>query len=96
MRTDDERDLRQRLDQAFETVNPHPAPVDGTVRRGRAMRVRRRVAAAVGVAAVAAIGTAAALGPSSLHRLVAPAPPATRVNYPPSRSRHPARAPRPA
>ncbi len=80
MRIDDERDLRERLDQAFGTVNPHPAPVDDTVRRGRAMRVRRRVAAAAGVAAVAAIGAVAALGPSSLHRLVAP-PPATRVNH---------------
>jgi hypothetical protein len=80
VRIDDERDLRERLDQAFGTVNPHPAPVDDTVRRGREMRVRRRVAAAVGVAAVAAIGAAAALGPSSLHRLVAP-PQATRVNH---------------
>jgi hypothetical protein len=80
VRIDDERDLRERLDQAFETVDPHPAPVDDTVRRGRAMRVRRRVAAAAGVAAVAAIGAVAALGPSSLHRLVAP-PPATRVNH---------------
>lgn len=80
MRIDDEYDLRARLDQALEAVTPHPAPAGDAVRRGRAMRVRRRAVGVVGVAAVAAIGAGAAFGPPSLHRLVSP-PPATRVNH---------------
>lgn len=66
MRIDDERDLRERLDEAFEVITPHPAPVDGAVRRGRAIRVRRRVALAVGLGVVAAAGAFAV--PSLLHR----------------------------
>jgi hypothetical protein len=81
MRIDDEYDLRQRLDQAFEIVTPHPAPIEDAVRRGRTIRVRRRVVAAATVAAVVAIGAVAAFGPSSLHKLVSP-PPATQVNQP--------------
>jgi hypothetical protein len=81
VRIDDEYDLRQRLDQALQTVTPHPAPIDDAVRRGRTIRVRRRVVAAATVAAVAAVGAVAAFGPSSLHKLVSP-PPATRVNRP--------------
>jgi hypothetical protein len=79
VRIDDEYDLRQRLDQAFETLTPDPAPIDDAVRRGRTIRARRRVVAAATVAAVAAIGAIAAFGPTSLHKLVSP-PPATRVN----------------
>lgn len=80
MRIDDERDLREHLDRAFETITPHPAPIDDTVGRGRTIRLRRRVVAAAGVAVVAVIGAVAAFGPPSLHRLVSP-PPATRVNH---------------
>ena len=80
MRIDDEHDLRERLDQAFEAITPPPAPIDSTVRRGRTMRVRRRVVAAAAAAAVAAIGVIAAFGPPSIHRLVSPHP-ATRVNH---------------
>jgi hypothetical protein len=54
VRIDDEHDLRERLDRAFETINPRPAPVEGAVRRGKTIRLRRRVAAAVGAAAVGA------------------------------------------
>jgi hypothetical protein len=79
VRIDDEYDLRQRLDQALETVAAHPAPIDDAVRRGRTIRARRRVVGAATVAAVAAIGAIAAFGPTSLHKLVSP-PPATQVN----------------
>ena len=71
MRIDDERDLHERLDRAFETITPRPAPVDGTVRRGKAIKGRRRVAAAVAVAAVVAVGV---ITVPSLHRLAGPAP----------------------
>jgi hypothetical protein len=50
----DERDLRERLDLAFAAIVPGPAPVDGTVRRGKGIRWRRRAAAAAGVAALVA------------------------------------------
>ena len=72
MRIDDERDLHGQLETAFEAITPRPAPVDGAVRRGQAIRVRRRVAAAAGAAAVVAIGVFAV--PSLLHRSVEPAP----------------------
>jgi hypothetical protein len=78
VRINDERDLRERLDQAFETITPHPAPIDVAVRRGLAMRVRRRVAVAVGVAAV--IVGVAVFGVPSLHRLASP-PPANPANH---------------
>lgn len=78
MRIDDSSDLRERLDEAFQAIAPHPAPIDSAVQRGRAIRVRRRVVAAAGVAIVAAIGAVAAFAPPSLHRLVSP-PPATQV-----------------
>ena len=73
MRIDDEHDLSERLDRAFEMITPRPAPVDGAVRRGKTIRVRRRVAAAVGVAAIVAIAVITV--PSLNHgALPAPAP----------------------
>jgi hypothetical protein len=72
VRIDDGRDLHERLDAAFEAITPAPAPVDGAVRRGQAIRVRRRVAVAAGAAAVVAIGVFAV--PSLLHRSAAPSP----------------------
>lgn len=72
MTVNDERALRERLDRAFEAITPRPAPVEGAVRRGRAIRVRRRVAAAVGVAAAVAIGLLAT--PALRHWQAAPAP----------------------
>jgi hypothetical protein len=71
VRIDDERDLHERLDRAFETITPQPAPVDGTIRRGKSIKGRRRVAAAVAVAAVVAVGV---ITVPSLHRLAGPAP----------------------
>jgi hypothetical protein len=72
VRIDDERDLYGQLEAAFEAITPRPAPVDGAVRRGRAIRVRRRVAVAAGAAAVVAIGVFAV--PSLLHQTASPAP----------------------
>jgi hypothetical protein len=68
----DERDLQDRLEAAFGAITPRPAPIDGAVRRGRAIRVWRRAAVAAGAAAVVAIGVFAV--PSLLHRSAAPAP----------------------
>ena len=75
----DERDLHERLEAAVGAIVPRPAPVDGTVRRGRAIRVRRRVAAAAGLAAAVAIGVFAV--PSLVHRVAAPAPAAPVTRY---------------
>ena len=72
MRINDERDLHERLDAAFEAIIPRPAPIDGAVRRGKAIRVWRRAAVAAGTAAVVAIGVFAV--PSLLHRSAAPGP----------------------
>jgi hypothetical protein len=72
VRIDDERDLHQQLEAAFGAITPRPAPVDGAVRRGRAIKVRRRVAVAAGAAAVVAIGVFAV--PPLLHHSAAPAP----------------------
>jgi hypothetical protein len=65
VRIDDEHGLHEQLEAAFGAIAPRPAPVDGAVRRGRAIRVRRRVAAAAGAAAVAAVGVFGV--PSLLH-----------------------------
>ena len=79
MRIDDERDLHGQLEAAFEAITPRPAPVDGAVRRGRAIRVRRHMAVAAGAAAVVAIGVFAV--PSLLQRPAAPAPAAPVGRY---------------
>jgi hypothetical protein len=50
----DERDLQDRLDQAFAAITPRQAPLDQAVRQGRLIRLRRRLAAAAGLAVVAA------------------------------------------
>jgi hypothetical protein len=70
VRIDDERDLHEQLEAAFEAITPQPAPIDGAVRRGRAIKVRRRVAVAAAAAVVVAIGVFAV--PSLLHRPAAP------------------------
>ncbi len=79
MRIDDERDLHVRLEAAFEAITPRPAPIDGAVRRGRAIRGWRRAALAAGAAAVVAIGVFAV--PSLLHRPAAPGPAAPVSTY---------------
>ncbi len=72
MKIDDERDLHERLEAAFEAISPRPAPIDDAMRRGRAIRGLRRVALAVGVAAVAAAAVFSV--PALLHRTASPAP----------------------
>lgn len=60
----DEHDLQERLDQAFQAITPRTAPVDQAVRKGRVIRVRRRIAA---VAAPAVVAVAVAV-PFLLHQ----------------------------
>ena len=72
MRIDDERDLHERLDAAFEAITPRPAPIDAAVRRGRTIRVWRRAAVVAGAAAAVAIGVFGV--PSLLHGPAAPGP----------------------
>ena len=79
MRIDDERDLHERLDEAFGAISPHPAPIDEAMRGGRTIRVRRRAILAVGLGAVAAAFAFAV--PSLLHRTAAPAPAAPARSY---------------
>lgn len=78
VRIDDPRDLHERLELAFEAINPRPAPIDSAVRGGKTIRVRRRVAAAVGIAAVVAVGV---ISIPSLHQLASPAPAAGSDRY---------------
>ncbi len=65
MSIDDQHDLYERLDLAVGAVTPREAPVDGAMRRGRGLRLRRRAAVAAGVAAVVAAGLVAV--PSLRH-----------------------------
>jgi hypothetical protein len=53
---DDQRDLYERLDLAIGAITLREAPVGGAIRRGRGIRLRRRVVVAAGVAAVVAAG----------------------------------------
>ena len=68
----DENDLREQLDRAFGPVTPSPAPIEGAVRRGKAIRGRRR-AGAVASLAVAAAAVAVAV-PLSQHATRAASP----------------------
>jgi hypothetical protein len=72
VRINDERDLHERLEAAFEAITPRSAPIDGAVRRGKAISIWRRAAVAAGAAALVAIGVFAV--PSLLHRSAVPAP----------------------
>lgn len=54
MSISDEHDLQDRLDQAFQAITPRQAPLGQAVRQGRLIRLRRRLAAAAGLAVVAA------------------------------------------
>jgi hypothetical protein len=48
--------LRGRLDDAFSAVSPVSAPIEGAIRKGKMIRLRRRAVAAAGIAAVVAAG----------------------------------------
>jgi hypothetical protein len=82
---DDQYDLYERLDRAVTAITPPTAPVDGAIRRGRGIRLRRRAALVAGMVAVAA-GVAAV--PSLRHAAAEhpAAPYATTVQPPGSHS----------
>lgn len=71
MSIDDEREVRQRLGAALDTITPSPAPVAATLRRGRAVRVRRRVGVAAGLAVAVGI---VLTGPAVVHQVVRQVP----------------------
>ncbi len=75
MSTDNEREIRDRLDGALSTITPPGPPVGEVLRRGRTIRLRRRAAVAAGLAAV--VGLGAALPGLVAH--VHAAPPLQRV-----------------
>ena len=84
MSIDDVRDLGERLDGACWSVDPGPAPVDGTRRKGSALRLRRRIAAAASITAVAAAGVFVPLavhGQASSEPLARPSPSAKPSQY---------------
>ena len=63
MSVNDEREIAERLGGALRASMPSPAPVGAVLRKGRAIRARRRIAAGLtAAAAVAAVlaGAAAA------------------------------------
>jgi hypothetical protein len=81
---ENEHELRRRLDDAVEAITPSPAPVAATVRKGRAIRTRRRIGVAAGLVAVVAVALSA---PSLVHQFgrharTEPAGPVLAV-YPP-------------
>jgi hypothetical protein len=54
MSIQDERELRDRLGGLLHGIEPGLAPVAGTMRRGKGIRMRRWISAAAGVAVIAA------------------------------------------
>ena len=58
MSIDEEREVRQRLGAALDGMTPSPAPVAATLRRGRTLRVRRRIGVAAGLAVAVGVGLA--------------------------------------
>jgi hypothetical protein len=69
-------ELRESLDEALRTVTAGDPPVEETIRRGKSIRMRRRVAA---IASVAAVAVLAGVGyPAVTHLGAAPAPPVAR------------------
>jgi hypothetical protein len=59
MSTDSEREIRDCLGGALDTIEPGSAPVSAIIRRGKTIRIRRR--AGIAVAAAAVIGLSATL-----------------------------------
>jgi hypothetical protein len=64
MSTGAEQDIAHRLDQMLGTITPRPAPVEHAMRQGRAIRTRRRMTVAAGLAVAAAVAVAV---PAALH-----------------------------
>jgi hypothetical protein len=68
-------ELRESLDEALRTMVPGEPPVEEAIRRGNAIRTRRRVTA---IASVAAVAVLAGVGYPALNHLgAAPAPDTT-------------------
>jgi hypothetical protein len=79
----DEQQLRQQLDGALQTITPPLAPVDAVIRKGRSIRLRRRIGAVAGLAVLVAIGAgASALVPPGSRGPVSPQKPSVTVNPP--------------
>ena len=57
MSTDHEREIRDRLGGALDTIAPPSPPVGAVLRQGRTIRMRRRAVAA-GLAVVVGLGIA--------------------------------------
>ncbi len=74
MSTDHERDIRDRLGGALDTITPPSPPVEAVLRQGRTIRMRRRAAVAAGLAVVIGLGVALPGLVSHVHA----APPAVR------------------
>jgi len=81
--------LRAELDRTFGTFSPHPAPVEQTMRRGRAIRRRRWLAAASTVAVLIAAGSAVAAW-APWRTAPQPAPASGRVTVQPPAANAPA------
>lgn len=65
-------DLRESLNETLRAVNPGDPPVAEAIRRGKAIRTRRRIGVTAAVAAVAVL--AGAGYPALTHRQAAPRP----------------------
>jgi hypothetical protein len=79
----DEQQLRQQLYGALQTITPPLAPVDAVIRKGKSIRLRRRIGAVAGLAVLVAIGAgASALVPPGSRGPVSPQKPVVTVNPP--------------
>ena len=76
MSIQDERELRERLGGLLCGIEPSSAPVAGTMRRGKGIRMRRWISAAAGLAVIAA---GAVVLPGLLHSH--PAGPVAPLHY---------------
>jgi hypothetical protein len=76
MNSDNEREIRDRLGGALDTIVPASPPVGTVIRQGRTIRVRRRIGMAAGLAVVLGLGAAV----PGLSRL-ATQPPPTQPSY---------------
>jgi hypothetical protein len=76
---DDERDVRAWLGATLDDIDPGPVPLDGIMRKGRTVVLRRRLVMAGAAAAVLAVAVAA---PVLAHRFPAsPSGPAAPARY---------------
>ena len=78
MTATEDTELRRRVDDLLRAVEPPAVPLEGIVRRGKGIRLRRAGAAAVGVG-LAAIITVTTLG---LHATRSPTRPAATLSGP--------------